>query len=96
MNEFESAFIIGNIMKAVIFLHSMGIMHRDLKPENIMVIFMEKKNNEYFDCTTPLMRKGQRIENIKIIDFGLSNHIQKLSKYERKTLVSGTPNYIAP
>lgn len=78
------------------FLHGMGILHRDLKPENIMVMFKEKKQNEYFECTTPLIRKGQRIENIKIIDFGLSNHIANLKKMERKDMVVGTPNYIAP
>jgi hypothetical protein len=43
-----------------------------------MVMFKNKKEGEYFECTTPLIRKGQRIENIKIIDFGLSNHISKL------------------
>lgn len=39
LNEFESAYIIGNIMKAVMYLHELDIMHRDLKPENIMVMF---------------------------------------------------------
>lgn len=39
LNEFESAFVIGNVMKAVMFLHSLDIIHRDLKPENIMVMF---------------------------------------------------------
>lgn len=48
LNEFESAFIIGNIMKAVMYLHELEIMHRDLKPENIMVMFKEKKEGEYF------------------------------------------------
>ena len=61
MNEFESAFIIGNIMKAVMYLHELDIMHRDLKPENIMIMFKEKKQTEYFECTTPELRKGQRI-----------------------------------
>lgn len=61
-----------------------------------MVMFKNKKEGEYFECTTPLIRKGQRIENIKIIDFGLSNHISKLEKIDKKKLVAGTPNYIAP
>lgn len=59
-------------------------------------MFMEKKEGEYFQCTTPSIRKGQRIENIKIIDFGLSNHISKLKKMDKETLAAGTPNYIAP
>lgn len=51
----------GNIIKAVMFLHDMDIIHRDLKPENIMVIFKYKKKNQIFECTSPHIRKGQRI-----------------------------------
>ena len=61
LNEFESAFIIGNIMKAVMFLHEMDIIHRDIKPENIMVLFKEMEEDEIFDCTSIDIRRGQRI-----------------------------------
>jgi tRNA A-37 threonylcarbamoyl transferase component Bud32 len=96
LNEFESAFIIGNIMKAVIYLHELDIMHRDLKPENIMIMFKEIREGEYFECTSAHIRKGQRIENIKIIDFGISDHLSDLAKIEKTKLLAGTPNYIAP
>ena len=46
------------------FLHSFEIVHRDLKPENIMVVSNEK---------------GE-VSNIKIIDFGFSNYLSKLSE----------------
>lgn len=83
-------------MKAVIFLHELDIVHRDLKPENVMVMFKEKQANEIFECTTPYLREGQRIENIKIIDFGLANYLSKIDKMELCEKAAGTPNYIAP
>lgn len=48
LNEFESAFIIGNVINAVMHLHNLDIIHRDLKPENIMVSFKDKKADEIF------------------------------------------------
>jgi calcium-dependent protein kinase len=37
LREYDSAFIIGQVILAVIYLNSLGLVHRDLKPENIMV-----------------------------------------------------------
>ena len=33
----ESSLLIKNILSAVAYIHSRGIMHRDLKPENILL-----------------------------------------------------------
>jgi serine/threonine protein kinase len=70
------------------FLHSFEIVHRDLKPENIMVVIDED---------------SQEISNIKIIDFGFSNYLSKLTEKSTECislgiieLLAGTPNYIAP
>merc|ERR1719213_30587 len=35
--EQESKVLIRNLLEAVAFIHSKGIMHRDLKPENILL-----------------------------------------------------------
>lgn len=42
LSEYDCAFIIGEIISAVSYLHSLEIVHRDLKPENIMVIIKNK------------------------------------------------------
>jgi len=47
---------------AINHCHSNGVVHRDLKPENIM--YKESKGS------------GNGLEEVKIIDFGLSKVLQ--------------------
>ena len=54
MSEQDAAYIIRQLLSAVTYCHSRGVVHRDLKPENILI-----------DSIT----KTGKI-NIKIIDFG--------------------------
>ena len=76
--EAEAALVAYQMLQALLYLHQCGIMHRDLKPENILVI-----KNPRFD----------RIEFIKITDFGLSKMILPNELcYEGV----GTPSYVAP
>lgn len=72
MSEYISAFIIGKIIEATIYLHGLEIIHRDLKPENIMV--MLKKKGMSSSSSLDAFTDEECIENIKIIDFGLANH----------------------
>ena len=48
-------------------MNSLGIVHRDLKPENVMVFFIIKK--------VSYNESEQKIETVKIIDFGFSNYL---------------------
>ena len=83
-NEKKAAYIMKQILSALNYLHSKGIVHRDIKPENILVQNdnNNKKNNNYMDEL-----------HIKLIDFGASNFFKE---NEILTLKVGSPYYIAP
>ena len=80
-SEKKAAYIMKQILSAVSYLHSIKIIHRDLKPENMLV---ENKRKS---------KSGEEEINIKIIDFGTCNFIEKNSKLSLKV---GSPYYIAP
>lgn len=80
-SERKAAYIMKQILSAVSYLHANNITHRDLKPENMLV---ENKNKS---------KLGEEEINIKIIDFGTCNFINKNSKLSLKV---GSPYYIAP
>ena len=61
-NEKNAAKIMKQILSALNYLHSKGIVHRDIKPENILVQNDNKNNKNYLDEI-----------HIKLIDFGASN-----------------------
>ena len=83
-NEKKAAYIMKQILSALNYLHSKGIVHRDIKPENILVQKSDnkKKSKNDFDEI-----------NIKLIDFGASNYFKE---NEILTLKVGSPYYIAP
>ena len=57
ISEREAALIVSQIMEALQYLHTCGVVHRDLKPENILV-----------ECD----EQTHEVINIKLTDFGLS------------------------
>ena len=81
-NEKKAAYIMKQILSALNYLHSKGIVHRDIKPENILVQNENKNNKNSIDEI-----------QIKIIDFGASNFFKE---NEKLTLKVGSPYYIAP
>ena len=60
-DEGKTAFIMNQLFKAILYLHSNNIIHRDLKPDNIMITKREKN-----DCL-----------QVKLIDFGTAKIFKK-------------------
>ena len=84
-NEQKAAYIMKQILSALNYLHSKGIVHRDIKPENILVQKIDAKSESEKNDLESL--------NIKIIDFGASNFFKENQKL---TVKVGSPYYIAP
>lgn len=59
--EVYSAYIMYQVLSAVLYCHNMNILHRDLKPENILIDQVEKDG----------------FLNIKVIDFGTAKIFDK-------------------
>ena len=72
------------ILNAIEFIHSRGIIHLDLKPENIVL----KKNID------PNMESSINQEQLKIIDFGLARELR--GKNQIPINLCGTIEYISP
>ncbi|CAD8187009.1 unnamed protein product [Paramecium octaurelia] len=80
LDESEAAIIFNQLLDALQYIHSIGIVHRDIKPENILMVL---------DQNT--------VKQIKLIDFGLANHLSKIQKNsEHLNYHCGTCNYQAP
>jgi calcium/calmodulin-dependent protein kinase I len=73
---------IRDILEALIYLHSRGIIHGDIKLENILL-----KTN---DC------QESRIPTVKLCDFGLSRIIDKNTGKAFMEFPVGSTNYMAP
>lgn len=56
-SEDETAVIVEQVLMALTYIHSKGIVHRDIKPENIL---FSKQQDESYGC-------------IRLIDFGLAS-----------------------
>lgn len=59
MSEKDAAYVIRQLLSAVTYCHSKGVVHRDLKPENILI--------------DSILENGQI--RIKVIDFGTALYI---------------------
>src|SRR5262249_4566351 len=75
------------------FAHGMGIVHRDLKPENVMIV--SPKPDGMLRAET-----DQRVETVKIMDFGLAKVMDAGAGATESVTVAGTAlgtiGYMAP
>lgn len=69
------------LIETLSYIHKSGIIHRDMKPENVLVHYNKQTKN---------------IDQIKVIDFGLSCFYLELEKNSAEIIRCGTLNYSAP
>ena len=50
-SDYDVRFYIYELLKALDFCHSKGIMHRDVKPHNVMIDHEKKKVSTRLFCT---------------------------------------------
>ena len=78
--EAEARLLLRQLLSALAYCHSLGVVHRDLKPENVL-----------FHQPDPGL--GNSVGSLKLIDFGYAA-LHKPG--ERLRGLSGTPDYVAP
>jgi serine/threonine protein kinase len=88
--EPEAKVLVRNLVGAIAFIHSRGIMHRDLKPENILlaskVSHTEIKISDFglARCSSDFPRRLPRSSSICGSDFYLAPEVIKQEEYGRE------------
>jgi eukaryotic-like serine/threonine-protein kinase len=82
----QASGLVEQIASAVDYMHSKGIVHCDIKPSNILL--------------EPAYRNGSGVPGFpfiaKLTDFGLARTIREERRGNDKTVIAGTPEYMAP
>ncbi|GJP33450.1 hypothetical protein CLOM_g17991 [Closterium sp. NIES-68] len=102
--EKEAAKVFKQLVSAVAYCHSQGVMHRDLKPENILLSAASSGaysggNSGAVSGTDSTLAAPEGVATpreavtVKLADFGLAIF---LAKGEKASGIAGSPLYMAP
>jgi len=79
-DEASAAYMMRQLLSALLYCHNHNIVHRDIKAENILIESTESLNDKEF-------------YNIRLTDFSSARSFSRSKKLTKKV---GTPYYIAP
>ena len=84
LNEGETLFIIGNVLDALMVVHSAGVLHRDISPDNIYIC----KNGDIklIDFGAARQVIGEKSNSLSVI---LKEGFAPIEQYQKKG-VQGT------
>jgi serine/threonine protein kinase len=88
LSEFEAVYIIQQLLQAIEYLHSQGLVHRDLKLSNVLISTINKIQYSFEN------NFEMELVSVKLCDFGLAVQLQHPD--EEHFTLCGTPQYIAP
>jgi casein kinase II subunit alpha len=79
--DYDVRFYIFELLKALDFCHSRGIMHRDVKPHNVMIDHEKRKvrRHSLFESLGP--KKADRNSQLRLIDWGLAEFYHPNTEY---------------
>lgn len=81
-NDFDVRFYISELLKALDFCHSKGIMHRDVKPHNVMI---DHENRKVGTLRASLVRLSKQrsltFVQLRLIDWGLAEFYHPGTEY---------------
>lgn len=80
-NDLDVRFYINELLKALDYCHSKGIMHRDVKPHNVMIDH-ENRKVRYSTRRFPLLdRPTDMLFQLRLIDWGLAEFYHPGTEY---------------
>jgi serine/threonine protein kinase len=85
---------VDQVASALTAVHRRGIVHRDLKPQNIFLV--RDPNADDVGPTGQSGEDGAPVEQVKLVDFGISKVRAASMVLTGERVLLGTPQYMAP